>query len=129
MLRCVCGTAVWVVAAGVCLADTVAVRLDAGTEKAVSMRRNDTLEIRAPAQPSTGFSWKISFPQSPILTVVGDRYEGSSDGKRSGGTSMQIISLRPNKTGVTDITLTYVRPWEKAAAPHAVARLSVTISD
>lgn len=70
-----------------------------------------TVSFALKSNPSTGYSWQVS--QSEELFKVESVYEqAESAGNLAGAGGVETFTLTPLKPGKTELTLTYVRPWE-----------------
>lgn len=80
-------------------------------------------EIALDANPTTGYSWEVSFDEG-LLQLVGQRYERTSD--LIGGGGKATFVFKSLKAGKGTITMRYRRPWEPDAIE--VLRYEVIIS-
>ena len=70
-----------------------------------------TVRFSLESNPTTGYSWQVS--QSEELFNIESVYEQKKSSENllgAGGT--ETFTLTPLKPGKTELTLTYVRPWE-----------------
>lgn len=87
----------------------------ANAGKIVQLANGQVIELRLPANPSTGYTWSINH-KDPELLLLGHWYEPSSPGTiGAGGT--QVYRFRTNANFRDDLTMIYHRPWERAIAP------------
>src|SRR5262245_32529898 len=62
-----------------------AIKLEKGRRESKTVRPGDTVEIKLPAIPSTGYSWQVEGADPKVLSVVNKRFESrSDDGPRVG---------------------------------------------
>ena len=89
----------------------------------------DVLEVRLPANPTTGFLWSVSSSKTGVVTQQGNaRYQQSAKEKGLlGGGGEEIWHYRAEHDGQTVLTFSYARPWEKGIAPARVFEWSVTV--
>lgn len=79
-----------------------------------------TLEL--PANPSTGYSWRIVGTMPSLLRSVAREYEpGQNTGNIVGAGGTEIWTFQAHETGQADMTMEYVRPWE-TDTPAALTR-------
>jgi inhibitor of cysteine peptidase len=93
---------------------------------ALSVGGRATIELEA--NRTTGYEWEpTSAPDTDIVKIVGDTYvpPGTS---RVGAPGVQRIVLEGVATGITTLTLGYVRPWEQGVAPAQTATFAITVS-
>jgi inhibitor of cysteine peptidase len=106
------------------------VQLQPGAHAAVTVRRGHTLEVRLPANPSTGYGWQVVGGDPSIVAFVTRRDERTGASTRpqvTGAPSMQVLIFKAKALGTTDLVLGYVRPWEKDRPPAETAALSVAV--
>jgi predicted secreted protein len=76
----------------------------------------DTMLVRLPATPSTGFGWTV-VRSSPILKQAGDpKFEPPPDGV-PGAEGTQLIEFYVSGPGAAWLELGYKRPFEKDSKP------------
>ena len=83
------------------------------TEKPISVGIEDEFIIALDANPTTGYDWEVSCDWYK-LHLVEEKYtpdEKAARLVRAGGT--QYFRFQASKTGKTDITFVYKRPWEE----------------
>ena len=70
-----------------------------------------TVTFTLDSNPTTGFSWQVE--QSEELFEVKSSFAAEETDKPvTGAGGEETITLVPLKTGKTEVTLTYARPWE-----------------
>ncbi|MBN1124127.1 MAG: protease inhibitor I42 family protein [Sedimentisphaerales bacterium] len=70
-----------------------------------------TLEL--PANPSTGYSWRLVGAMPFLLRPVARKYEpAQQSGSIIGAGGTEIWTFRADETGQADMTVEYARPWE-----------------
>lgn len=94
-----------------------------------------TVSFTLESNPTTGFSWQVE--QSKELFDVSIEYvPDETDEEISGAGGVEIITLTPLKAGQTDVTMTYMRPWEGGEQGNQLVysfkvdrNLQVTVTD
>ena len=87
---------------------------DAGSR--LYFTQGDTLIVRLPATPSTGYGWSV-MRGSELLKENGDhKWEPAPSGK-PGAEGTQVLELSVTGPGVAWLELGYKRPFEKEAKP------------
>jgi predicted secreted protein len=89
-----------------------------------TITKDQTLEIRLPAQAGTGYSWALANPTAPLKLV---RSDTPSAANRPGGPQTQLFVLQPTNTGTGDVVINYSRPWEKDKPPARTFVLHVVV--
>jgi predicted secreted protein len=134
----------WLVVAGLvsglalpALADPVTLPLEPGTRTEITLHRGQSVEVRLPANVSTGFGWEVAGVDASVVSLVGRRDERGEVAARPqaigvpavGVPSVQVLVFQAKGLGQTDVALVYVRPWERERLPANTARLRVTVTD
>jgi len=97
---------------------------DAGRQ--FELQVGDTLEIRLPVNPTTGFQWEVSDLDSAILRPVGEpAFEPSSNGVGSGG--QVTLRFQAVQAGQTELALILHRPFEKDVPPIQTFEVTVIV--
>jgi len=101
---------------------TTAVQIDHNADgSTVSLLPGQTLIIRLPENPTTGYRWAVDM--SGGMTLVSDDFSPTGAGVGAGGT--RTLEWTSPALGSQRITLALRRPWEAAEA--AIRRFTVTI--
>jgi predicted secreted protein len=83
----------------------------------VQVCRGRVFALRFLTTPGTGYGWEFaSDPEKSLLEFIGKKVEESESGRR-GGSVFVIWTFRALAVGETEISLKYVRPWEKDVEP------------
>ena len=85
----------------------------------LSLKINDTVEIRLESNPTTGYSWILSDKvDNTIVSITGPEFIQSKEDKEMvGAGGYEIFSLRAISKGKTSIILNYERSWEDEVEP------------
>ena len=100
---------------------------DADNNKSAQLVVGQRIQIRLPANPTTGYSWLLqSFPG--CLVLVNFSYApGGKSVPGAGGT--QAVEFLATSAGEGELKIGYRRPWEKSDIPAAKTfSLKVTVS-
>lgn len=89
-----------------------------------TIAKDQSLEIRLPAQAGTGYSWALASPTAPLKLV---RSDTASAADRPGGPQTQLFVLQPTNIGAGDVVINYSRPWEKDKPPAKTFVLHVVV--
>lgn len=92
----------------------------------ISTTVNGEFVIALDSNPSTGYSWNVSYDAS-LLSLEKDEYNPDKKAEGlvgAGGT--QYYQFKALKTGSTEVNLTYLRSWEEEPIDQKV--FTVTIS-
>jgi inhibitor of cysteine peptidase len=89
-----------------------------------TITKDQSLQIRLPAQAGTGYSWALANPTAPLKLVRSDTAVTSN---RPGGPQTQLFVLQPTNTGAGDVVINYSRPWEKDKPPARTFVLHVVV--
>ncbi len=80
------------------------------------INKNANVTIALKANPTTGYKWTLSEPDSTMIIQVGtDSFE--ADSKIIGAGGIQTFHFKIFASGKTRLKLIYHRPWEKDKKP------------
>lgn len=72
----------------------------------------DQIQLYLEDNPSTGYTWKITFIDEKILAQVG-KEEFVAKGSKIGSKGNSIYTFDVLSSGFTKLQLEYSRPWQK----------------
>ncbi len=88
----------------------------------------ELFDIRLPANPTTGFRWQVGALDEKVVRLVDTRYEATGSGSGAmGAGGTDIFTFVGVARGRGNISLVYLRPWEKGVAPARTADYSVDV--
>ena len=95
----------------------------------VELASGQSLLVRLPSNPSTGYRWVYVEPKDAVLRVDGpSTFEAAqSAGNIAGAGGTEIWKLAPLKAGQQQLRFEYRRPWEQDGAPAQIATYAVTV--
>ncbi|MFW6163315.1 MAG: protease inhibitor I42 family protein [Planctomycetota bacterium] len=101
-------------------------------DEAVEALDGQTLRVRLPATPSTGYTWTVRVLKGDAVAQQGkpvfERAEATEGKVGAGGTL--ILSFRAVKPGRSTVLFEYQRPWEeKDPARTQVLRFTIQPDD
>jgi inhibitor of cysteine peptidase len=86
-------------------------------ESCIQVTAGKPFAIRFPSSPGTGFSWEfVRPPDKEMLEFLGEKVEEPERGLL-GGQVFVIWTFQALAAGDTEISLKYLRPWEKEVPP------------
>ena len=92
----------------------------------VRLKLGDTLELRLPSNPSTGYMWYVEKGSTPLVKLVHQsQTEATEPGV--GRPVFQVFKFEPKRGGVGVLQLHYVRSWEPPTPEDERFDLRVTI--
>ncbi len=83
---------------------------------------NQEFVIALGSNPTTGYGWQESYDEN-ILELVEKTYKLT--GEPVGGGGVEYFRFKPLKTGKTEITLVYKRPWEEKTVDQKVFTVTI----
>ncbi|MET8774650.1 protease inhibitor I42 family protein [Nocardia sp. NPDC004654] len=93
------------------------------------LRTGQRLVVTLPANPSTGYGWRLAALDQNVLRPEGEPdYRPDADrpiAPGSGGTA--VWTFVGNAAGVTELALEYARPWEHGVEPAQKFTLRVEV--
>lgn len=82
-------------------------------ESCIQVESGKPFAIRFLSSPGTGYSWEFAAePDKKLLEFLGEKIEEPGS-RRLGGSETVIWTFRALSAGDTEISMKYVRPWEK----------------
>ena len=85
---------------------------------------NEELEIVLPETRTAGYSWVIKSTGEPICQLLKETAEPSAS---VGGTGRHHWQFRVVASGIAEIKLHYLRPWENSKEPARTFSLKVRV--
>jgi inhibitor of cysteine peptidase len=101
---------------------------DADNGKGKNIPRGEQFWIKLPAQLGTGYSWKITSPESNFESI-GSPVTESSGSAMPGGSEHQIFKFKANKAEEADLNLEYIQPWEKNFKPAKSFTVKIKVEE
>ncbi len=89
----------------------------------IEMPLGETLELRLPENPMTGFRWHLQTSGEPILALVADSFEPGDGTPGQGG--IHWWRFQTVQTGTASVELSYRRKWERSSKSAQTFRLQV----
>ena len=87
---------------------------------------NQEFVIALDSNPTTGYVWHESYDDS-LLQLVGKSYEMGKAAEQGavGAGGVEYFQFKALKTGKTEITLVYKRPWEEESIDQKVFAVNI----
>ena len=87
---------------------------------------NQEFVIALDSNPTTGYIWQASYDES-LLQLVGKSYEMGKAAEQGavGAGGVEYFQFKALKTGETEITLVYKRPWEEETLDQKVFAVNI----
>jgi len=89
-----------------------------GNKPDIEAKAEHPVEVRLPANPSTGYRWMLD-PPMQSGRILSESYESSAKDGRVGAPGTQIIQVVFPREGRFNLKLAYRRLWESASVPPA----------
>lgn len=106
-------------------------RLDVGEGEAgkdLILQRGDLLTVSLPANPTTGYSWRVVCAPPGLLKQIKSSFESSRHRQGMVGVGgRQIWEFRAVARGQAALVFSYSRPWEHHVGPVHVIQWPVMI--
>ena len=93
----------------------------------VDLTQDETLVVKLPGNPTTGYSWAVVGDPSPLKLVKSSTQRSAKSKTMAGAPSVQCFRFQANAAGIVSLTLNYRRPWEHEAPPAKTYTLRVQI--
>ena len=96
-------------------------------EQVVNVSFNKEFTIALGSNITTGYSWQPEYDLN-ALTLVGHEYKSDDTmGKVVGAVGTEYFHFKAIKTGNTQISFTYYRPWETPKPEDSIAEFNVVV--
>jgi inhibitor of cysteine peptidase len=92
--------------------------------KSFQIRRGETVTLRLPGNPTTGYTWAVDEIDKKIMELVDSSYTRSSP-ERIGSGGWRTLVFKAISAGTSPIKLKYWRVWEGDAS--VVKRFDITV--
>jgi inhibitor of cysteine peptidase len=101
---------------------------DADNGKGKTIPRGAEFWVKLQAQLGTGYSWKVTSPESDFK-AIGDPVTENTGKTIPGGTEFQIFKFKASKTAEADLNMEYIQPWEKNFKPAKSFTVKIKVED
>ncbi len=95
--------------------------------RTVEVKIGETIEVRLPENPTTGFRWQLTADGGPACAKIDDTFTAPSGPPGQGGT--HVWKFKAVAAGEGDIELRHRRHWEAQGEPAKIFKLHVKIED
>jgi inhibitor of cysteine peptidase len=85
----------------------------------IDLKPRQTLEIRLPSNPSTGYRWVLTDPVTPMVRQVDLRREPGQRSDLAGAPGTEVWQFEGDAKGVGVLNFEYRRTFEPATVPPA----------
>jgi inhibitor of cysteine peptidase len=94
--------------------------------QAISIGVNQEFVIALDSNPTTGYSWQESHDEA-ILELVEKTYEPGKEAEQGlvGAGGVEYFRFKALKTGETNVTMQYKRPWEAEVIDQKVFTVNI----
>jgi|GEM_PF-1022591 len=89
-----------------------------GDRPDIEAKAEHPVEVRLPANPSTGYRWMLD-PPLQSGRILSESYESDTKEPRVGASGTQILQVVFPREGRFNLKLAYRRLWEPASVPPA----------
>jgi len=92
----------------------------------VTAQVGEQFTVALDSNPSTGYSWQIVGFDQAVVTLLSSEFR-RADNPMPGASGRQIWTFKAASKGGTNISLKYIRPWERNTPPAKTASVAVTV--
>lgn len=93
----------------------------------VDLMMGQTLIVRLPGNPSTGYDWVVSGDPTPLKLTKNFHQRSKSAPGMVGAPQTAVLEFSAASPGVTTLTLLYRRSWEYNVAPAKTFTVTVDV--
>lgn len=90
-------------------------------------KKKQTATLELPSNPTTGYEWQ-AIQDKDLFDISGEYVEDKKDKDIVGAGGKQIFTLTPKAEGVSEITFSYLQPWE-GGETGSVLRYQVKVDE
>jgi inhibitor of cysteine peptidase len=95
--------------------------------KSVQVNVGQTVVVRLPSNPTTGYQWSAQGNPAPLALVKSDYATDPQVAGRAGAGGMQTLQFAAKSSGKVELTLGYSRPWEKDVPSAKTFKVTVVV--
>ena len=127
MKKCIIGSLITIAMFSLILTGCAAVKAHTDPAQVINTSVNQEFTIALGSNITTGYSWQPVYDISAI-TLVGNEYNADdTTGKVVGAPGTEYFHFKAIKTGSTQISFTYYRPWETPKPVDSTAKFNVVV--
>lgn len=94
----------------------------------ITVAVNKEFSIELPANPSTGYSWKLVGQVSGSAIVqVSESFVSTAKSNMVGAGGTLQLHFKATRKGTETLRFIYIRPWEKGAPPAKTATYKIAV--
>ncbi len=94
--------------------------------RTIDLGISETVEIRLPENPTTGFRWDLTAKGEPACAMLGDSFATAGVAPGTGG--QHSWTFKALRQGECEVELVYRRPWEANDAAERRFRVRLRIA-
>lgn len=93
-------------------------------EESIKTTVHDFFTIALESNPTTGYRWEVDF-DSQYLQLMGEEYKTHIQEQVVGAGGKEIFTFQALRAGETEITFSYLRPWEEEVIKKEVFKITI----
>jgi predicted secreted protein len=94
------------------------------TENIIKAKLNQSFTIALDSLPTAGYKWTVEY-DSGFLRLDNEWYMTSKP-EAIGGGSVEVFAFTPQRSGETELSAIYKRPWEKNVMDKRIFRVQIS---
>jgi inhibitor of cysteine peptidase len=111
----------------ICLALACLMNAGAAELKPITVKAGQEFKLTLHANATTGYQWLLAkAPDERLVRLLGSEYK-RLDSKLMGAGGEMVWKFQALAEGKTEISLNYIRPWEKGVKPVETTNFVVVI--
>lgn len=116
-------------ACGGAASEKVVTVTEANQDGVIKLAKGETLEVRLPGNPTTGYTWEVAQIDRAVLDPLGEPEFIQDDGGGLGAGGKIVLRFKASQAGECFLRLDYRRAWEVGVAPEQVFQLLVVVNE
>ena len=94
-------------------------------DRTIEVTIGQTIEVRLPENPTTGFRWQLTSDAGPACVMADDQFIAPAGPPGKGGD--HTWKFKASRPGESDIELEYRRRWEGSSAASRTFKVHVKV--
>ena len=100
---------------------------DAENGKTIELSSGETLRVKLPGNPSTGYDWTLDGDPAPLKLIKSFHQANKKTTGMAGAPQTTVFQLSAPSAGAANVTFIYRRSWEYNVAPAKTFNVRVNV--
>ncbi|KTB80849.1 protease inhibitor I42 family protein [Pseudomonas syringae] len=105
------------------------VSIDTQSDCPLTLKSGQTLILKLPSNPTTGFRWLTQNPAQSVLRSLGPEVYANAESKEMVGSGGQSVwRYKATDAGTGKLMMTYQQPWAPEVPPDQTFECAITVN-